>query len=203
MKNKKLSFFSDSEDCEKCPEIILSRSQVVHGYGDTHARLMFVVMAPGRNGADITGVPFTKDPSGVLFQECLIRAGFSHETNPRYEHPRLNDVYVTNLVKCNPKDVTGNNRTPSLEEIKNCSTHFEKEINDINPELVVLFGKVVTEHIIQKKISKFSDYHNKPVNIHNRIFLPFIHPSYVIRGAYNRQKYIEELAGLKTLLNKR
>lgn len=198
---KNLSFFDKSMNkCQKCALLVLSRNLIVHGYGDPHAQLMFVGMAPGRNGADITGVPFTRDPSGVLFQECLIHAGFSLDTDPRCEHPQLKNVYVTNLVKCNPKDADGNNRTPSLEEIKNCASHYEQELANINPEVVVLFGKVVTEHILKKKISKFSVLHNKPITYENWTFLPFIHPSYVIRGAYNRQKYIEEMAGLKTML---
>jgi uracil-DNA glycosylase family 4 len=183
--------------CKKCLQLCLSRSQVVEGYGDPHAKLMFIGMAPGRNGADITGVPFTKDPSGVLFQECLIHAGFSLENNPHNTHPRLKNVYVTNLVKCNPKNAEGNNRTPSLDEIKNCASYYEQELADINPEVIVLFGKVVTEQILKKKISKFNVIHNKSIVYENRTFIPFIHPSYVIRGAYNRKKYIDEMAGLK------
>jgi len=188
--------------CEKCPSLVSSRNIIVYGNGDPQAKLLFLGMAPGRNGADITGVPFTRDPSGVLFQECMIQAGFSLETNPKCEKPHLKEVYVTNLVKCNPKDSDGNNRTPSLDEIKNCATHFEKEMEDVKPEIIVLFGKVVSEHILKQKISKFNDFHNKPIHRGNRIFVPFIHPSYVIRGAYNRQKYIEEMAGLKKLLKK-
>lgn len=204
MKSFQLPFLQESQPrkCSLCKELVSSRTCIVYGYGDTHARIMFVGMAPGRNGADITGVPFTKDPSGVLFQECLIHAGFSLETNPRCEHPRLKKVYVTNLVKCNPKDADGNNRTPSLEEIKNCASHYETELIDINPDVVVLFGKVVTEHILKKKISTFNVLHNKPIRTENRIILPFIHPSYVIRGAYSRQKYIDEMAGLKTLIKR-
>jgi len=197
-----VAFNENSFFCEKCDNLVSSRSCIVTGYGDPRAQIMFVGMAPGRNGADITGVPFTKDPSGVLFQEGLIHAGFSLETNPRNDHPRLKNVYVTNLVKCNPKDADGNNRTPSLEEIKNCAPHYEKELIDINPEVVVLFGKVVTEHILTKKISKFNIFHNIPIKTENRIIVPFIHPSYVIRGAYNRQKYIDEFSELKSLLKR-
>jgi len=201
---KNLSFFDTTmNNCEKCDLLVLSRNLIVNGYGDPHARIMFVGMAPGRNGADITGVPFTRDPSGVLFQECLIHAGFSLETDPRCEHPQLKNVYVTNLVKCNPKNANGNNRTPSLEEIKNCVSFYEQELTDINPEVVVLFGKVVMEHILKKKISKFKVLHNQPIRTKNRILVPFIHPSYVIRGAYNRQKYIDEMAGLKILLKRK
>ena len=130
----------------------------------------------------------------------MIHAGFSLESNPKCEHPRLKDVYVTNLVKCNPKDENGNNRTPSVEEIENCAPYFQKELNEINPEIIVIFGKVVTEYILKQKISKFNGYHNKQILREERIFIPFIHPSYVIRGAYKRQKYIEEMAELKELL---
>jgi len=191
-----------TQRCNLCKELVSSRKCIVHGYGDPSARLMFVGMAPGRNGADITGVPFTRDPSGLLFQECLIQGGFSFETDPCCERPRLKNVYVTNLVKCNPKNAEGNNRTPSLEEIRNCASHYEQELADINPEVMVLFGKVVTEHILKKRISKFSVLHNKPINLENRILMPFIHPSYVVRGAYNRQKYIDEMAGLKKMLKR-
>jgi uracil-DNA glycosylase len=200
MPNRKLSSFLNSNECTKCPEIVFSRSLVVKGCGDPHAKLMFVGMAPGRNGADITGVPFTRDPSGVLFQECMIYAGFSLESNPKCENPRLKDVYVTNLVKCNPKDENGNNRDPTIEEINNCAFHYERELAEINPQIIVLFGKIVTEHILKLKIQKFSDVHNVPINLRDRTYLPFIHPSYVIRGAYNRQKYVNEMVALKDLL---
>jgi uracil-DNA glycosylase family 4 len=200
---KNLSFFYKSlNSCEKCSGLISSRNLIVFGYGDPHAKIMFVGMAPGRNGADITGVPFTKDPSGVLFQESMIHAGFSLEKDPICEDPRLKGVYVTNLVKCNPKDEKGNNRTPSAEEIENCASHFQKELDEVNPEIIVLFGKVVSEYILNLRIKKFNDYHNKPLRRDNRVFIPFIHPSYVIRGAYNRQRYIEEIAGLKEFLKK-
>ena len=187
--------------CDKCPDLKKSRSKIVLGYGDSDAQIMFVGMAPGRNGADRTGIPFTRDPSGILFQESLIAASFSLEQNPRNEHPRLKNVYVTNLVKCNPKEDDGRNRTPSLEEIKNCASLFDQEIIDINPKMIVLFGKVVTEYVLQQKISKFTDIHNKPRQFKNRIYLPFIHPSFVIRGAYNRQQYIDEMVGLKKYLD--
>jgi len=187
--------------CEKCPSLLKSRSQIVEGYGDPSAQLLFVGMAPGRNGADITGVPFTRDPSGLLFQECLIKAGFSLESDPTNENPQLKNVYVTNLVKCNPKEIDGRNRIPYQAEIANCATFFEQELIDINPRIVVLFGKVVTEHVLKKKIYKYLNYHNKPCLTGNRILLPFIHPSYVIRGAYNRQKYINEMVGLRRFLD--
>jgi len=188
-------------DCKRCEKLVASRNQIVYGYGDNNAKIMLVGMAPGRNGADITGVPFTRDPSGVLLQECLIAAGFSLESDPKNEHPKLRDIYITNLVKCNPKEEGGRNRTPSQEEIFNCLPFFEQEIREINPEIIVTFGKVATEHALKKKISRFMDLHNKSFQKDERIYLPFIHPSYVIRGAYKRQQYIDEFIGVKELLH--
>jgi len=186
--------------CKKCPNLVQSRNQVVPGYGDFNSRLMFVGMAPGRNGADITGIPFTRDPSGVLFQECLIRAGFSLEDNPKTEKPLIKNVFITNLVKCNPKGENGLNRTPSKKEIKNCSIYFSREVKKINPNLIVPLGKIVTEYILKIKIDKFLIYHNRPVLFEKRIILPFIHPSYVIRGAYDRREYIDEFVNLRRYL---
>jgi len=186
--------------CFKCEKLKKSRSCIVWGYGDRNAEFMFIGMAPGRNGADRTGIPFTRDPSGILFQESLINAKLSLEENPRNERPRLKDVYITNLVKCNPKDANGRNRTPSPEEVQNCSLYLEQELHDIEPKIVILLGKVVAEYVLKEKIKKFISVHQKPRHIEDRIYIPFIHPSYVIRGAYDRQQYIKEIAALKTYL---
>ncbi len=140
---------------------------------------------------DITGVPFTKDPSGILFQESLIKSGFSSEKIPSVWKPRLKNVYVTNIVKCNPKDKKGNNRTPSKEELLNCLRYFEYEKLIIKPKIIVTFGKFVTEFILEDKIKSFIQMHNKPIDKEGIRHIPFIHPSYVIRGAYSREKYIQ------------
>lgn len=201
---KKLALFQKISNsmlnCAKCPKLVASRCQVVLGYGDLKARVMFIGLAPGRNGADITGVPFTRDPSGLLFQEAMIKTGFSLESDPRIENPKLNGIYITNLVKCNPKDNNGCNRTPTGEEINNCFEYFRKEVRCVKPKLIVTLGKIVTERIVQCKIIKFIDIHNHPFRKESKIYIPFIHPSYVIRGAYERDKYINELIDIKRIL---
>ena len=200
----------DVTACKVCKSLAISRKNICLGYGDCNARIIFVGLAPGKDGADLTGVPFTRDPSGRLFQEAMIYIGFSKEDDPSSEKPMLKGVYVTNLVKCNPKDAKGNNRDPSKTEIANCMKHLQKEINALNPVIVVLFGKTVTESLLGIKIRSMKNNHGKEVYANNRAYLPFIHPSYVIRGAYNRDKYITELSesinqllGQKLLLHKK
>lgn len=182
--------------CEKCSDLLRSRNQVVLGYGDKDAQILFVGLAPGRNGADVTGVPFTKDPSGVLFQEAMISAGFSNEMNPKAKSPHLNNVYVTNLVKCNPKDENGRNRLPSKNEIENCIEYLYSEIAEVNPDIIVPFGKLATEWLLKQKIGRFGDFHNKLISSNNQFYIPFYHPSYVIRGAYPREKYLHEIRSI-------
>jgi len=186
--------------CDKCPSLVSSRSRIVSGYGDENAVIMFVGLAPGRNGADITGIPFTRDPSGILFQEAMIRAGFSLETEPKNENPHLHNAFVTNIVKCNPKDKNGNNRYPSRTEIMNCIGYFEEERRLINPKIIVTLGKTTTEYVLNIQCKKFLDYHNKIIKKNDTLFIPLIHPSYVIRGAYNREKYLQDIKNLNTLL---
>jgi uracil-DNA glycosylase family 4 len=54
----------DDQSCARCPALVASRSRIVHGYGDPSARIVFIGEAPGRRGADCTGVPFSGDKSG-------------------------------------------------------------------------------------------------------------------------------------------
>ena len=91
----------------------------VVGEGDLWAEIMFVGEAPGYKGGDLSGVPFTRDRSGVRLQQLLIELGLSHETDPRLERPRLR-CFVTNVVRCNPPA----NRTPTRAEIALCKPYL-------------------------------------------------------------------------------
>jgi len=143
---------------------------------------MIVGLAPGKDGADLTGIPFTRDPSGQLINEMLLVAGLSREE----------DVFITNLVKCNPKDDRGRNRTPSKKEIENCLPHLRCEISYLKPRIVVPLGRAATEFILNTRISKMREFHGRKRFKEGIFFFPFIHPGYVIRGAYNRGKYLQE-----------
>lgn len=91
---------------------------------------MFVGLAPGRRGADRTGVPFTRDASGRLFRRALVAAGVDER-----------DVFVTNVVKCNPNDGT-RNQPPTAREIANCLGYLEREVALVRPRRVVAVGRV-------------------------------------------------------------
>jgi len=152
------------------------------GIGSPKAKIIIVGLAPGKDGADLTGIPFTRDPSGELIDEMLSVAGLS----------RSQDVFITNLVKCNPKDAQGRNRTPSKEEIKNCFPYLRREMDCIRPHIVVTLGKAATEFLLNTKITKMAQIHGRSKLKKGILFFSFIHPSYVIRGAYDKKRYLEE-----------
>ncbi|MFB6178279.1 MAG: uracil-DNA glycosylase family protein [Halorientalis sp.] len=122
------------EDCQNCPALCETRTQVVHGYGDVAADFVFVGEAPN-DGADRTGHPFTGDAAGERMQAILGTLGFSNSP-PDSEQPDLDNVYLTNLTRCRDPD-----RRPSDDEVRNCEGFLTAEIRMINPEIIVPVGQ--------------------------------------------------------------
>ena len=182
--------------CVKCEELVKTRNKAVPGYGFLNADIFFVGLAPGRLGADTTGIPFIRDSSGKLFQLALSSSGINMEPNGLVQNDDVIKAYVTNLVKCNPKDSNGNNRYPSQTEIENCKYYLNVEMNSIHFDVIVPLGRLATENILNQKCDKFSLIHNKPIKLNEFYCIPFIHPSYVARGAYQKDKYIDDFRSL-------
>ncbi|HYG27926.1 MAG TPA: uracil-DNA glycosylase [Caulobacteraceae bacterium] len=102
-------------DCPLCPRLVAYRhdNRLAHpdwwngpapSFGDENARLLVVGLAPGRQGANRTGRPFTGDYAGVLLYETLIKLGFArgtYEARPD-DGLRLVDCMITNAVRCAP-----------------------------------------------------------------------------------------------------
>ncbi|HJH29912.1 MAG TPA: hypothetical protein C5S51_09520 [Methanosarcinaceae archaeon] len=184
--------------CTKCKDLVKSRKQAVPGYGFADAKIFFVGLAPGRLGADSTGIPFTKDSSGKLFQQALSSSGICMEPNGIVQNDSELRAYVTNLVKCNPKNEKGNNRYPSKLEVENCRDFLKEEMGLIDFDVIVPLGRLSTEIILDRKCSSFTSMHNKPIKINDMCCIPFIHPSYIVRGAYPKNKYLEDFKDLVT-----
>src|ERR1700738_1808014 len=115
--------------CVRCEALVKCRSQVVPGHGAAPARVTFVGLAPGRLGGDRTGIPFSGDRSGNLLRRVIGCAD-------------LGRVFITNLVRCNPRDERGRNRDPSAREIANCRDHLAAELAVVRRRVVVFIGAV-------------------------------------------------------------
>ncbi len=86
--------------------------------------------APGRLGAERTGVPFSGDASGRRFEALLAAAGWTRR-----------DVFITNAVLCNPRDPAGRNRPPTRTELAACHDHLEATLAVVEPRVVVALGR--------------------------------------------------------------
>jgi uracil-DNA glycosylase len=147
---RSLQALRPAEGCRRCPALVANRRRIVHGYGpvgsgDGTVPVMFVGEAPGTRGGDLTGVPFTRDRSGLRLQQLLIRLGLSAESDPRVENPRLH-CFVTNVVRCNPPG----NRTPSRAEIESCLPYLWQEMEALRPQIVVPVGNVAVQAILPR-----------------------------------------------------
>lgn len=138
-----------AEGCRRCPALVANRHRIVHGYGSPPEggtlAVLFVGEAPGAKGGDVTGVPFTRDRSGLRLQRILIRLGLSAESDPRVERPRLR-CFVTNVVRCNPPG----NRTPTRAEIGSCLPYLWQELEIWRPGIVVPVGNVAARAVVPR-----------------------------------------------------
>lgn len=115
--------------CTRCKRMLKSERIFGHASGLIDAPVMFIGEAPGRLGADVSMIPFHGDKAGANFEALLEQAGIS-----RYE------AFVTNAVLCNPRDSAGNNASPTPEEIANCSNFLRRQLELVNPKVVVTLG---------------------------------------------------------------
>ncbi|HEX3409607.1 MAG TPA: uracil-DNA glycosylase [Candidatus Binataceae bacterium] len=164
--------------CARCSALVRSRSQVVPGAGVIPAVIAFVGLAPGRFGGDRTGIPFSGDRSGELLRRMILRAN-------------LRGVFITNVVRCNPRDSRGRNRDPSAREIGNCRSHLQAELALARPRIVVGLGRIAWRELAGRG-SPFSPLRAAPMQVDNLLLFPMYHPAYVIRGAYSERAYAQD-----------
>lgn len=177
-------------NCTKCHTMNKGQRRVL-GVGVHKPAVFFLGEAPGRLGADRTGVPFTKDKSGRLLREMMQRIGLSVERN----------AYISNIVKCNPRSIHGVNRKPSMTEISNCRDFLEAELKLVNPKVVVPLGLLASKQILELSLP-MSMYNTREFHNDGLLIFPLYHPGVVVRGIYSLDAYYQNFCQLKELLAK-
>ena len=123
--------------CLHCPALITERHHIVWGSGPTPADVMLVGEAPGYN-EDMTGIPFV-GKSGKDLDDLLFEAGFQRQ-----------DVHVANVLMCRPPG----NRDPEPSEVENCSPWLWEHMRQVNPKVIVCFGKFSLHQFFEEKLVK-------------------------------------------------
>ncbi|HUY26240.1 MAG TPA: uracil-DNA glycosylase [Candidatus Binataceae bacterium] len=168
--------------CTRCAALVRCRTRVVPGAGDAPALIALVGIAPGRMGGDRTGVPFSGDRSGDLLRQMIARSG-------------LESVFITNLVRCNPRDARGRNRDPKPREIANCRAHLASELAIVRPRIIVCLGRMAWRELAGRD----APFRPAPEILPTRddaILFPMYHPAYVNRGAYSKRDYLRDFRRL-------
>lgn len=124
----------DVQACLLCERMSCSRRVLSDLNGDWASDIFFVAEAPGRLGAEKTGIPLFGDRTGDRFDLLLHAMGLER-----------NNVFITNAIVCNPRDENGNNDSPKNSEIKNCSDFLKRTIEVVNPKVVVALGRIALE----------------------------------------------------------
>lgn len=117
--------------CTRC-RLAAGRTQVVFGVGDPDADLMFVGEGPGRD-EDLAGEPFV-GRSGKLLDRLIAEELGIDRTG----------CYIANVVKCRPPD----NRDPKPDEIESCWPYLDRQIELIDPRVVVTLGNFATRQLL-------------------------------------------------------
>ncbi|MGB7218092.1 MAG: uracil-DNA glycosylase [Vicinamibacterales bacterium] len=153
--------------CDKCPRLRTYCARIarekrrafrdetywgrpVPGFGDPHARVLLVGLAPAAHGANRTGRMFTGDGvggSGDFLMAALHRAGFANIPTSRDVNDglKLDDVFMAAAVRCAPP---GNKPTPA--EIGRCLPHLEAEIDALpRVHVIVALGKIAFDTYLQ------------------------------------------------------
>jgi uracil-DNA glycosylase family 4 len=144
------------EQCRKCPRLVRYRENVarvkrraykdqnywgrpVPGFGDPHAELQIIGLAPGAHGSNRTGRMFTGDRSGDFLYAQLFRAGFANQPTSisRDDGLALKNAYISAVARCAPPA-----NKPSPKEICNCEPYLEAEFDLLKPRAILALGHI-------------------------------------------------------------
>jgi uracil-DNA glycosylase family 4 len=148
--------------CRRCPELVAYRELVarekrrayrdhaywgkpVPAFGDPHARVVLVGLAPGAHGSNRTGRMFTGDASGEWLYRALHRAGFASQpvATGRDDGMQLIDTLITAAVRCAPP---GNK--PSIDEKARCFPYLEAEFAALRDvRVIITLGKIADDTV--------------------------------------------------------
>jgi uracil-DNA glycosylase len=142
--------------CRKCPRLVEYREKVakekrrafrewtywgrpVSGFGDPHAELFILGLAPAAHGGNRTGRVFTGDRSADFLYTALYKAGFANQATSvrRDDGLVVKNVFIAAAVRCAPP---ANKPLPS--EILNCRGYMERELALLKPKVILALGKI-------------------------------------------------------------
>lgn len=173
---------NECAECRACP-LWETRKNLVFGTGNEKADIMFVGEAPGQQ-EDETGVPFV-GAAGQLFDRYLFAVDLPRES-----------VYIANILKCRPP----RNRDPLPAEEDACIEHLYKQIELIDPKIIVCLGRISAKRLISENFM-ITKQHGQWFEKHGRPITAVYHPSALLRDPAKKADMLEDMKAVKAKLD--
>jgi uracil-DNA glycosylase len=167
--------------CTLCP-LHVTRTQGVFGVGDRQADWMVIGEAPGAD-EDRQGEPFV-GRAGLLLNSMLKAIGLARE-----------QVFIANILKSRPP----NNRDPRPEEVRACLPYLFRQIELVNPRLILCVGRIAAQTLLETdtSIGKLRGTLHRIAG--NRPMIVTYHPAYLLRSPGEKRKsWADLLLALRT-----
>jgi uracil-DNA glycosylase len=150
-------------DCTRC-KLHAGRNKIVFGDGNPKAELVFIGEGPGAD-EDIQGLPFV-GRAGKLLTQMIEAMGLQRK-----------DVYICNVVKCRPPQ----NRAPEPDEVEACSPYLIRQIDVINPKVLVCLGAVAAKTLLNTTRG-ITQFRGQWLEWRGRKLMATYHPAYLLRN---------------------
>jgi uracil-DNA glycosylase len=158
-----LKIRDDIGDCTRC-KLHKARNKIVFADGNPKAKLVFVGEGPGRD-EDMQGLPFV-GRAGKLLTSMIEAMGLQRQ-----------DVYICNVVKCRPPE----NRLPEPDEIKTCSPFLLRQLEVVDPQVIVALGACAAQTLLQTTRG-ISHFRGQWQEFGGRKLMATYHPAYLLRN---------------------
>ncbi len=169
--------------CHLC-SLSKTRKNVVFGEGDQNAQIMFVGEGPGEM-EDNTGRPFV-GRAGQLLTKII----------ENVLEIKRQSVYIANIVKCRPPS----NRVPTEEEANLCKPYLLKQIEIINPSIIVSLGSTSYRYLTGDRNGAISRVRGEVFDFGNAKLIPTYHPSYLLRNPSAKKDLYLDMLKVKAML---
>ncbi|CAM2007457.1 uracil-DNA glycosylase [Acanthopleuribacter pedis] len=161
-------------ECQACA-LGTTRTHFVFGEGNPDADLMFIGEGPGFD-EDRTGRPFV-GKAGQLLERIIDAMGYRRDT-----------VFIANIVKCRPP----NNRKPLPDEVAACAPILEKQIEFVNPKVIVALGATPFSFLKGANMS-ITRHRGQFFNWRDWMVMPTFHPAYILRNPVAKRDVWEDM----------
>jgi DNA polymerase len=152
-----LQITDEVRSCTKC-RLHQGRKNAVPGEGPSDAEIVFIGEGPGFHENE-QGRPFV-GAAGKFLEELLAGIGKTRE-----------QVFICNVIKCRPPG----NRDPQLDEIQSCEGYLERQIQAINPKVIVTLGRFSMSRYFPN--ARISSIHGQASWVKGRLIVPMYHPA--------------------------